>query len=141
MSSVRELDHLDGVPGEHACCRVGADLDEVDFGNVQGCAAGIHWAQTPLHRIGARVLDALGLHARRLWDGLGCRGAIRVDFMVTDGGEVYALEVNTTPGLSRGSNFLTGARWYGLELEQVVLAMLHEAITRPAYDVPLPAPT
>ena len=60
--------------------------------------------------------------------------------MVTADGEVFALEVNTTPGLSWGSNFLTGARWCGLELEQVVLAMLHKASTRPAYGVPLPAP-
>ncbi|WP_067665966.1 D-alanine--D-alanine ligase family protein [Nocardia miyunensis] len=86
------------------------------------------------------VLDAVVFHARRLWDGLGCHGAARVDFIVTSAGGVHALEVNTTPGLSRESNFVTAARWCGLDLNEVVLAMLHEAMTRPAYDVPLPDP-
>ncbi|WP_330481224.1 hypothetical protein [Streptomyces sp. NBC_00724] len=36
--------------------------------------------------------------------GLGCRSAARIDFMVTSDGQVYALEVNTTPGMSRESN-------------------------------------
>lgn len=50
------------------------------------------------------VLDSLARHARTLWDGLGCRSAARIDFMVTSDGQVYALEVNTTPGMSRESN-------------------------------------
>ncbi|MGF6884891.1 D-alanine--D-alanine ligase [Nocardia sp. GAS34] len=88
----------------------------------------------------APVPETLMLQSRRLWDGLGCHGAIRVDFIVTEAGQAYALEVNTTPGLSRESNFLTAARWCGLDLKQVVLAMMHEALSRPAYDVPLPVP-
>ncbi|WP_455361247.1 D-alanine--D-alanine ligase family protein [Streptomyces sp. SYSU K21746] len=86
------------------------------------------------------VLDTLTRHARTLWDGLGCRSAARIDFMVTSGGTVYALEVNTTPGMSRESNFVTGAALCGLSHTDVVRAFLHEALTRPAYDVPLPIP-
>ena len=86
------------------------------------------------------VLDALTRHARTLWEGLGCRSAARVDFMVTDSGRVYALEVNTTPGMSRESNFTAGAALCSLSHTDVVRAFLHEALTRPAYDVPLPVP-
>jgi D-alanine-D-alanine ligase len=86
------------------------------------------------------VLDQLTRHAATLWDGLGCRSAARTDFMVTDNGTVYALEVNTTPGMSRESNFVTGAALCGLNHTDVVRAFLHEALTRPAYDVPLPIP-
>ncbi len=88
----------------------------------------------------AAVLDAVTFHARVLWDGLGCHGAVRVDFIVTTTGRVYALEVNTTPGMSRDSNFAAGARLCGLDLADIVRAMLHEALTRPGYDVPLPSP-
>jgi D-alanine-D-alanine ligase len=49
-----------------------------------------------------------------LWDGLGCRGMARIDFMVTQDGAVFALEVNTTPGMSYESNFLTAAGLRGL---------------------------
>ncbi|MFI6685401.1 ATP-grasp domain-containing protein [Streptomyces sp. NPDC050485] len=86
------------------------------------------------------VLAAVTGHAQALWDGLGLRGQARVDFMVAGTDDVYALEVNTTPGMSWCSNFVTGAGLCGLTHSDVVLAMLHEALARPPYDVPLPAP-
>ncbi|MFD9687591.1 ATP-grasp domain-containing protein [Kitasatospora sp. NPDC001309] len=87
------------------------------------------------------VLRTLTRHARTLWEGLGCQGGARVDFMVTADGEVFALEVNTTPGMSRDSNFAAGASMCGLTHEDVVRAMLHQALARPTYDVPLPVPS
>ncbi|QHC21384.1 D-alanine--D-alanine ligase family protein [Streptomyces sp. GS7] len=86
------------------------------------------------------VLDKVNEHARTLWNGLGLRGSARVDFVLTEDGEPYALEVNSTPGMSRDSNFVVGAAMVGLTHTDVVLAMLHEALTRPPYDVPLPTP-
>jgi D-alanine-D-alanine ligase len=64
----------------------------------------------------------------------------RADFIVTEPGDVFALEVNTTPGMSYDSNFITAAGLCGLRLADVVAAILHEALTRPRYDAPLPAP-
>ncbi|MER6773276.1 D-alanine--D-alanine ligase [Streptomyces bacillaris] len=75
-----------------------------------------------------------------LWARLGLRGAARVDFILTEDGLLYALEVNSTPGMSRESNFVVGAAKVGFTHSDVVLAMLHEAMTRPPYDVPLPTP-
>lgn len=86
------------------------------------------------------VLDKIAEHARTLWDGLGLRGSARIDFILTEDGEPFALEVNTTPGMSRDSNFAVGAAMVGLTHTDVVLAMLHEALARPPYDVPLPTP-
>ncbi|MEU2916321.1 ATP-grasp domain-containing protein [Streptomyces massasporeus] len=86
------------------------------------------------------VLDKITAHARTLWDGLGLRGSARIDFILTEDSEPYVLEVNTTPGMSRDSNFAVGAAMVGLTHTDVVLAMLHEALARPPYDVPLPTP-
>jgi D-alanine-D-alanine ligase len=102
--------------------------------SAQG-AVSVEPADFPPH-----IMGALSLHARTRWDGLGCRGAARVDFIVTAGGDLFALEVNTTPGMSRDSNFVVGGRLCGLSRDDLVRAFLHEAITRPAYDVPLPTP-
>ena len=88
----------------------------------------------------AAVLDCLTRYAVTLWEGLGCRGSARIDFMVTGAGELYALEVNTTPGMSRDANFVTGAGLCGLSHADVVRAVLREALTRASYDVPLPTP-
>jgi D-alanine-D-alanine ligase len=86
------------------------------------------------------VLAALTARARELWDGLGCRGMARVDFIAADDGTVSALEVNTTPGMSYQSNFIVAAGLCGLQPADVVTAILREALTRPRYDSPLPAP-
>ncbi|OAH16376.1 D-alanine--D-alanine ligase family protein [Streptomyces jeddahensis] len=86
------------------------------------------------------VLDKITGDARTLWEGLGLRGSARIDFIVTADGEPYVLEVNSTPGMSRDSNFVVGAAMVGLTHTDVVLAMLHEALARPPYDVPLPTP-
>ncbi|MEU6177439.1 D-alanine--D-alanine ligase family protein [Streptomyces coeruleorubidus] len=86
------------------------------------------------------VLDEITRNARTLWDGIGLRGSARIDFLLTEDGEPYVLEVNSTPGMSRDSNFAVGAAMVGLTHTDVVLAMLHEALARPPYDVPLPTP-
>jgi len=88
----------------------------------------------------ARVTAALDSHVRTLWDGLGCHGMARIDFIATVDGTVAALEVNTTPGMSYESNFITAAGLLGLGHADVVIAMLREALTRPRYDAPLPVP-
>ena len=64
----------------------------------------------------------------------------RADFIVTEPGEVFALELNTIPGMSYNSNFLTAAGLCRLGAADVVTAILHEALTRPRYDAPLPVP-
>ncbi|MFJ6695756.1 ATP-grasp domain-containing protein [Streptomyces sp. NPDC091272] len=79
-------------------------------------------------------------HGRALWDGLGLRGSARIDFMLTPDNRPYVLEVNSTPGMSRDSNFVVGAALLGFTHTDVVLAMLREALARPPYDVPLPTP-
>ncbi|MCQ8829891.1 hypothetical protein [Streptomyces malaysiensis] len=91
------------------------------------------------------MLDRITRDVRTLWDGIGLRGSARIDLILTESiltedGEPYVLEVNSTPGMSRDSNFAVGAAMVGLTHTSVVLAMLHKALARPPYDVPLPAP-
>ncbi|WP_432198293.1 D-alanine--D-alanine ligase family protein [Streptomyces sp. bgisy027] len=86
------------------------------------------------------VLDQVTGYVRTVWDGLGLRGSARIDFILTADGDPFVLEVNSTPGMSRDSNFAVGAAMVGLTHTDVVLAMLHEALARPPYDVPLPTP-
>ncbi|MET9642474.1 D-alanine--D-alanine ligase family protein [Streptomyces syringium] len=86
------------------------------------------------------AMNRIARDARTLWEGIGLRGSARIDFIVTEKGDAYVLEVNSTPGMSRDSNFAVGAAMVGLTHTDVVLAMLHEALSRPPYDVPLPTP-
>lgn len=55
----------------------------------------------------ARISDSLMRRVQQLtvaiYDILGCKGIIRVDYIVTDGEVIQLLEVNTTPGMTETS--------------------------------------
>jgi D-alanine-D-alanine ligase len=88
-------------------------------------------------------LEQMALTAAR---ALGCRGAVRVDFIVPEVGNEVVLEVNTLPGLTRTSLFARIAKAAGLSFEDVAEqlvagarvegAQLHDA---PAIET-VPAP-
>ncbi|HMG40351.1 MAG TPA: ATP-grasp domain-containing protein [Acidimicrobiales bacterium] len=59
---------------------------------------------------------------------VGCRGYSRVDFIVTDAGEHYVLEVNTIPGLTRGGNFVACTKLLGLTYDETVLCVLRSCL-------------
>ncbi|QDX81428.1 D-alanine--D-alanine ligase [Denitratisoma sp. DHT3] len=65
--------------------------------------------------------------ALRAFAILGGRGWGRVDLMQDDAGRVYALEVNTSPGMTDHSLVPMAARAAGIGFEQLVLQVLREA--------------
>jgi D-alanine-D-alanine ligase len=103
-------------------------------------AEGIGTATTTAAALSGSITGSLHCSVRRLWNELDCHGMARVDFIVADDGTVYALEVNTTPGMSEGSNFVTGASLLGLQQADLATVILREALVRVRYDAPLSAP-
>lgn len=59
---------------------------------------------------------------------LGCRGAVRVDFVVPEVGNEVVLEVNTLPGMTPTSLFPKIAAAAGLDFGQLVERMLSGAV-------------
>jgi D-alanine-D-alanine ligase len=84
--------------------------------------------------LGESVFLAMERAALAFGDYSACRGAYRVDFVVSDG-RPYALEVNTVPGLQRMSNLPVAARAAGIEYESMLLLLCEEALDSRA---PLP---
>lgn len=115
-----------------------------------GCS--LYDAETKLDSTGARnvtyskadltrpILAQLQEQSLKLWDGLGCRGIARIDFIVAENG-IFALEVNTVPGLSYESNFALAAYEAGLGHGDIVLALLLDALHRGNHAIPLPVLT
>lgn len=60
---------------------------------------------------------------------VGCRGYSRVDFIVTETGAHYVLEVNTIPGLTRGGNFVACTERLGLTYDETVLSVLRSCLS------------
>ncbi|MBI5197103.1 MAG: D-alanine--D-alanine ligase, partial [Nitrospirae bacterium] len=58
---------------------------------------------------------------------VGCRGATRVDFRVSRGGEAHVLEINTVPGMTETSLLPRAARAAGIEYDELVERILKSA--------------
>lgn len=74
-----------------------------------------------------RAIQAL---AQRAFDALGCSGWGRVDFMLDKDGQIYALEVNTVPGMTDHSLVPKAAKQAGIDFDQLVLRILETADVR-----------
>lgn len=55
-----------------------------------------------------------------IYDILGCEGIIRVDYIITKGGKINLLEVNTTPGMTATSFIPQQVRAAGLDMKDVL---------------------
>ncbi|MCB0762905.1 MAG: D-alanine--D-alanine ligase [Flavobacteriales bacterium] len=78
----------------------------------------------------AQIDDALTAKiqalAERIFRLLDCRGMIRVDFLVPDGGEPHVIEVNTVPGFSAASIIPQQAAAIGMSKTQLITAVLND---------------
>lgn len=75
-------------------------------------------------RLPESVNEELKKTSERIVAELGCRGAPRVDFMVTDAGQCYFLEVNTIPGMTATSLLPKAAKVCGIEFSDLCLEIL-----------------
>ena len=71
-------------------------------------------------RIPDEVRDAVQALTLRVYDILGCKGIIRIDYILTEGWEINLLEVNTTPGMTATSFIPQQVRAAGLEIGEVL---------------------
>ena len=55
-----------------------------------------------------------------IYDILGCEGIIRVDYIITEGGKINLIEVNTTPGMTATSFIPQQVRAAGLDMKDVL---------------------
>ncbi len=64
-----------------------------------------------------------------IYDILGCKGIIRVDYMLSDN-RIFLLEVNTTPGMTTTSFIPQQIKAAGLKIEDVFTEIIEDAISR-----------
>jgi D-alanine-D-alanine ligase len=78
----------------------------------------------------ARISKALTERVQQItsliYDILGCKGIIRVDFIVTDDG-INLLEVNTTPGMTATSFIPQQVAAAGLTMTDVMTTVIEDS--------------
>jgi D-alanine-D-alanine ligase len=72
----------------------------------------------------------LQLSAESAFRACGCRDYARVDFMLSDSGEFYLLEINTLPGMKETSLLPMSARCAGWDFTALVREMAGPALRR-----------
>ena len=77
-------------------------------------------------RIPDEVRDAVQAMTLKIYDILGCKGIIRVDYILTEGWTINLLEVNTTPGMTATSFIPQQVRAAGLNIGQVLSEIVED---------------
>ena len=71
-------------------------------------------------RISAAMTEKIQCETSRIYDILGAKGLIRVDYIIPQDGEPVLLEINTTPGMTATSFIPQQVRAAGLDITEVM---------------------
>jgi D-alanine-D-alanine ligase len=76
----------------------------------------------------ARISDMLTERVQKLtsaiYDILGCKGIVRIDYIISEGDVINLLEVNTTPGMTATSFIPQQIAAAGLEIKDVMTEII-----------------
>lgn len=80
-------------------------------------------------RIDDKVRDRIQSISSLIYDILGCKGIVRIDYILSDN-KIFMLEVNTTPGMTVTSFIPQQVAAAGLAIEDVFTSILNDAMQR-----------
>jgi D-alanine-D-alanine ligase len=80
----------------------------------------------------ARINNSLTERVKKLtniiYDILGCKGIVRIDFIITENDVIHLLEVNTTPGMTVTSFIPQQVRAAGLNIQYVMTEIIENEL-------------
>lgn len=65
-----------------------------------------------------------------IYDILGCKGIVRIDYIITEGEKINMLEINTTPGMTSTSFIPQQVKAAGLDIKDVITDIIEEGLNR-----------
>ena len=71
-------------------------------------------------RISPALTEKVQCETSRIYDILGAKGIIRIDYIIPEDGEPYLLEINTTPGMTATSFIPQQVRAAGMTMTEVM---------------------
>ena len=81
-------------------------------------------------RITDTLRDAIQALTSHIYDYVGAKGIIRVDYIVSPEGEIKMLEVNTTPGMTVASFIPQQVRAAGLAIQDVITDIIENELNK-----------
>ncbi|MCF2580531.1 D-alanine--D-alanine ligase [Bacteroides caecigallinarum] len=65
-----------------------------------------------------------------IYDILGCKGIVRIDYIITEGEKINMLEINTTPGMTSTSFIPQQVKAAGLDIKDVMTDIIEEGLNK-----------
>ena len=65
-----------------------------------------------------------------IYDILGCKGIVRIDYIITEGEKINILEINTTPGMTATSFIPQQVKAAGLDIKDVMTDIIEEGLSK-----------
>lgn len=81
-------------------------------------------------RLSQVVTDRVQRLTSMIYDHIGAKGIIRVDYIITEGDKINLLEVNTTPGMTATSFIPQQVRAAGLDIKDVMTDIIENELTK-----------
>lgn len=78
--------------------------------------------------VSTEVAEAVRRYTTRIYHHFGCKGLVRVDYILKPDGEIYFLEINTVPGMTKMSLVPGQLKAAGLNLSDVLDSILAQVL-------------
>jgi len=65
-------------------------------------------------------------YTSQIYDFLGCKGVVRIDYIIKNNKDIYFLEINTIPGMSEASIIPQQARKYGISETELLTHIIED---------------
>lgn len=79
-------------------------------------------------RLSPEMTQRIQQETARIYDILGAKGIIRIDYIITPEGTPMMLEINTTPGMTATSFIPQQVRAAGLDIQQVMTDIIEDTL-------------
>lgn len=81
-------------------------------------------------RLSPELTDRVQKLTSAIYDILGCKGIVRIDYIITEGEKINMLEINTTPGMTATSFIPQQVRAAGIDIKDVMTDIIEDSISR-----------
>lgn len=81
-------------------------------------------------RLSPELTDRVKKLTSAIYDILGCKGIVRIDYIITEGEKINMLEINTTPGMTSTSFIPQQVKAAGLDIKDVMTDIIEEGLNR-----------
>ena len=81
-------------------------------------------------RLSPELTDRVQKLTSAIYDILGCKGIVRVDYIITEGEKINMLEINTTPGMTATSFIPQQVRAAGIDIKDVMTDIIKDSFQK-----------